>query len=82
MISGCLTVATSNGKDSADKDKPCVFPWIYDPSGKSFNGCASPENGVGGNWCATSLDANGKYVSGGTNWGYCNTFCPTHVEKG
>ena len=82
LISGCLTVANSNGKDSADINKPCVFPWKYKSDGPSFNGCANPDVNVGGNWCATGLDANGIYASGSKKWGFCNKFCPIHVEKG
>ena len=31
-------------------------------------GCANPDRGNGGLWCATEVDSDGIYQ----NWGYCN----------
>ena len=70
LISGCLTVANSNGKDSAAINKPCVFPWKYSSDGPSFNGCANPYENEGGNWCAKGLNQMEIYVSGSNNVSY------------
>ena len=33
-------------------------------------GCANPDRGNGGLWCATKVDSDGIYQN--PNWGYCN----------
>ena len=67
------------------KGKFLVFPWIEDyldpmPSncildwkfkGVAYQGCANPDSDTG-DWCATSLDADGSYVSGLGHWKYCS----------
>ena len=56
----------------------CIFPWKYYHGGPTYNGCANPDDGTGGNWCSTKLNNHGNHIYG--NWKYCDEGCPVHVN--
>ena len=66
---------TTNEKNSPQKKKPCVFPWIDPWTKKKNEGCAAPDGDEYGVWCPTKVNDDMKYVDGEGNWGYCNEKC-------
>ena len=61
---------------SAQKGKPCKFPWIDHIGKTSHDGCANPDNVIHGAWCPTELNNLGEYTDGSNKRGYCDEHCP------
>ena len=58
--------------DGPGKGKPCVFPFFFLKTNKTYTECTIEE----GNeyWCSTGVDKNGQHMSG--TWGRCSEGCP------
>ncbi len=67
LVGDCATLA----------GRSCVFPFIYE--GETHEMCTLSNSESGKPWCATGVDANGKFKSG--QWGYCNHACGERSKK-
>jgi hypothetical protein len=61
---------TSKDNDSPQKDKACVYPFIFNE--KSYDNCTRDHDGHERAWCSTKVDLNGVHVIGQNEWGYCD----------
>ena len=65
----CYTAFKAKASGKQQSLTPCVEgPWKYEAGGEEFVGCANPEGGKWGLWCATEVDDNGVY----TKYYWCN----------
>ena len=76
-VGKCFTNGDGNAKYT-----PCVegtwkwrgrTDWVdADSADGEAVGCANPDRGNGGLWCATEVDSDGIHQYGSPHWGYCN----------
>jgi len=63
----CLT---TNDTDSPSKLSPCLSPWVFE--GKLHKSCIKTKDGRRTYWCPTELNIDGQFISGSSDWGYCD----------
>ena len=51
--------------------KPCKFPFIFKE--RLFDKCTDYTDKKGKIWCSTNITKDGKHVTDGGYWGYCET---------
>ena len=75
----CKTTPFKDDSPAHSRGKPCIFPFkaYIDKEKRTFHGCTMELCGENCSryWCSTKVDDNGIHISGGGNWGYCNTKC-------
>ena len=67
FIDNCLT---TNDTDSPSKLSPCISPWVFE--GKLHKSCIKTKDGRRTYWCPTELNLDGQFISGFSDWGYCD----------
>lgn len=75
----CKTSETDTGEGGRGHlNTPCQLPFTL--RGRTYYACTYDYSHITGYkpWCSTKVDANGKHVSGGGNWGICDDIynCP------
>ena len=70
------TAATTKCKANSGpgKGKPCVFPFTWQHTGITYDGCAHDPSMHPAPWCSTRT-VNGVHQAGKGEWGYCNPAC-------
>jgi len=63
---GCVTI------DGPDAGFPCVSPFKFVPTNKTYYGCTYDE--AAEPWCSTKVNEFGYHLSG--HWGVCSEDCP------
>ena len=67
--------------DGPGVGKPCIFPFIFSLTGRSYNSCTKDgDDSVKEYWCSTKVDDDGVHVSG--NFGFCSKECPGVEHEG
>ena len=80
----CPVDTTCRVVDGPSKHEPCVFPFAWKATGKTYSKCAfEPGQGDEAGWCSTRVDGSGNHVTGGQHWGTCDpVLCPLHRLTG
>ena len=84
MLILCNDCITTQDSSENQRGRPCVFPFIINPTtNKVFNECTTEKDPNGKLWCSTKTDDSNKHIRG--NWGYCPDdcqICKTTNESG
>ena len=69
------TVVFGQGAPASSFDKPCIFPFTWRRTGRTYRSCVQ-EPGDSFPWCSTKVDEKGVHVAGQGEWGRCGDGCP------
>jgi hypothetical protein len=63
----------------SQKVKPCIFPFTF--SGQTLTECTTLKDPEGKLWCSTRVNDEGKHVTSGGFWGFCEQDCDKNQQE-